>query len=640
MTSGNPILDKNLECIAKYNPELKEKLLNLKCLTNTIELVETKRQEPNLTYNGVYLHSQDGAEIEAKTKFDNVKNSTKTMHIVFGIGIGHLFKECTERSRGKVFLLEPNLEILRVTLELVDLSKEFSRENVFVASDIEVFKKLYNQNYMYKAESEFLILNSYKNALYKNELDDIVKRLEIIVGSCFMNLKGILIKGYEAFLTVIKNISYTLEATPLGEYKNIYKGKTALIISAGPSLDFNIDTIKNNQDKFIIFCVGPALKTLQSNNIHPDFVNIIENMDCSGQILGADLSDINLITEPFTHNSVYLLKVKQNFLFPTNTYDGNNYWAKLTDVDISEYVVKGTVAYSALASAKMLGFSKIILVGQDLAYLNNQCYSSKSAYSDMIVEINPQTSKPELKLKDKERFINAFASANPNTPREEIVQTAINVFERTKDNLYAVKGIKGDILPTNKGYATFIEMLSEFAYNNQDIELINTSMVGAQINGFKNISLDEALMDAKIVEKAEFSKSFKYDKAKISQKLEQDVEILTTILTEIGDSELYIFDYEDELRVNGVLTSNAYQAFKQLLTLYSNIDKKYRSNLLYSIIVINESLEINSRLEELSHFDEIELNNYYNLLKNYFKNLRARLIAVISEIQEQIIIIK
>lgn len=639
MTSGNPVLDKNLDCIAKYNPELKEKLLNLNCLTNVIELVETKLQEPNLAYNGVFLHSQDGAEIEAKTKFDNVKNNTKTMHIVFGIGIGHLFKECTEHSKGKVFLLEPNLEILRVTLELVDFSKELSQENVFVASDIEVFKKLYNQNYVYKAESEFLILNSYKNILYERELDDIVKRLEIIVGSCFMNLKGILIKGYEAFLTIIKNISYTLNATPLGEFKDIYKGKTALVISAGPSLDFNLELIKQNRDKFIIFCVGPALKTLQSNNINPDFVNLIENMDCSGQIIGADLSDINLITEPFTHNSVYLLKVKQNFLFPTNTYDGNNYWAKLTDVDISEYVVKGTVAYSALASAKMLGFSKIILVGQDLAYLNNQCYSSNSAYSDMIVEINPQTNKPELKLKDKKRFIKAFASANPDTSKEEIERTALNVFERTRDNLYTVKGIKGDILPTNKGYATFIEMLSEFAHNNQNIELINTSMVGAQINGFKNIPLGEALTNARIIEKIEFPKVLKYDKEKISQKLEQDLDILTNILAKITDSELYMFDYEDELRINGVLTSIAYIAFKQLLTLYSKIDAEYRNNLLYRIIAINESLEINSRLEELSHFDEKELNNFYNLLKNYYKNLRTRLIAITSEIQKQIKII-
>ena len=64
-TSGNPILDKNLECIGKYNPKLVQDILNLPCLTNSIELTETDLKEPNLNYNFLPLHSSTGAEIEA-----------------------------------------------------------------------------------------------------------------------------------------------------------------------------------------------------------------------------------------------------------------------------------------------------------------------------------------------------------------------------------------------------------------------------------------------------------------------------------------------------------------------------------------------------------------------------------------------
>ena len=99
MTSGNPILDKNLDCIEKYNPKLAKDLLNLPCLTSAIDLIETELGEPNLTYNGTYLHSQKGAEIEAKNAFDSAKNTPSSIHVIFGMGIGHLFQIFCEQDR-------------------------------------------------------------------------------------------------------------------------------------------------------------------------------------------------------------------------------------------------------------------------------------------------------------------------------------------------------------------------------------------------------------------------------------------------------------------------------------------------------------------------------------------------------------
>ena len=59
---NNPILEKNLGCIRRYNPKLAEDLLKISELKNNFELVETQFKEPNLVYNGLHLHSQEGAE--------------------------------------------------------------------------------------------------------------------------------------------------------------------------------------------------------------------------------------------------------------------------------------------------------------------------------------------------------------------------------------------------------------------------------------------------------------------------------------------------------------------------------------------------------------------------------------------------
>lgn len=640
MTSGNPILDKNLECIEKYNYQLKEKLLNLPYLTNKIDLIETKLKEPNLSYNDIPLHSQDGAELEAQRIFNSLDNTALSTHIVFGVGIGHLFKECCERSKGKVFLYEPNLEILRVTLELVDFSKELSQENVFIASEIEQFKKLYNQNYVYKANSNTLILPSYRKIIDFKEIDDTIKRFEIIVGSCKLNVKALMEKGQDAIKAVIKNISYTLDATPLNELKDIYLGKTALIVSAGPSLDLNIKTIKNNRDKIIIFCVGTAFKTLMNNGITPDFVNLIENIDCSGQLMGFDLSQINLISEPYTNNSIYLLNVKQNFLYPTQTYNGNTYWANLTDVDISEYIVKGNVSYSAIASAKMLGFSKLIVVGQDLAYVNNKCYSSNSPYSDVIIVINPETNKPELKVNDKEQFIKSFISTDANITKEQIENITETKLNGLAKGFCSVKGINGEMLPTNIDYAVYIEFFTEFAYNNPSLELINTSMIGAQINGFKNIPLEEALEDLPTIKKIELPKILKYDKNKIIKKLQEDMDKLTNILNEFSKTEEYLFNFEEEFKKEETLTAKAGECFKFLLSLYDKISNENQNFLLYKIISFNEDIEIQSALKTINNLNEDGLKDFYGLLKNYYINVAEKITSVLKEITNQQKIIK
>lgn len=632
MTSGNPILDKNLEFIEKYNPQLKEKLLDLPYLTNKIDLIETKLQEANLIYNEIPLHSQDGAEIEAKKAFEEAKNTPSSRHVVFGIGIGYLFKECCERSKGKVFLYEPNLEILRVTLELVDFSKELSQENVFIASEIEKFKDLYNQNYTYKANSSFLALNSYRYSLYAKETKDIMERINVIVGTCALTYNNLIGKDLVPIETIFKNLPYTLNATPLCDLKDIYKGKTALVISAGPTLDLNIETIKKNRDKLIIFCVGTAFKSLMSKGITPDFVNIIENDDSSGQLLGCDLSDVNLILEPYTHNATYLLKVKRNFLYASNNCDVNNYWASLTGVDISQYLVKGTVSYAALASAKMLGFSKLILVGQDLAYLNNQCYSTNASSSDMIFEINPETKKPKLNLKNRENYVKSLASADRSVTQAQTENYADRSINYLQEILYHVKGINGDLLPTTAPYATFVEFFSEFAYNNQNLDLINTSMVGAQIDGFKNIPLEEALKDVSVVKKIELPEPFEYDKVKILANLNSDIEMLTNILNYFITAREYIFRYETDLEENKVLTREAIECIKLLLSLYEKINDENQTYL-YKTISFKENIEIVFELNEAETFEIDKVETIFGLLKTYYGNVEKKLLSTLEKIK-------
>ena len=635
MTSGNPILDKNLECIAKYNPKLSEKLLNLPYLTNSIELIETELAEPNLSYNGLPLHDQRGAELEAKSLFDQSQDARNCIHVIFGIGLGHLFKEFCERTVGSVVLYEPNLEILRVTLELVDFSRELSQKNVKVSSDFQELKLSFESVYQYKAEANFLFLNSYEK-IYGEETKSILNQVVLIKETCLEDFRLIGDKGFDFISSVVNNLTTSLEATPLGEFKDIYKSKTALIISAGPTLDANIETIKKNRDKFVLFCVGTAFKALADNGITPDFLNMLEMSDCTGQVKGYDLSNINVILEPFVHKNFQALNVKQKFLFPSSSTNGSKYWASLTGLNIDEYTSAGCVSYEALTCAKMLGFSKIILVGQDLAYVDNQCYSRFGAYSDMRYEINPQTNKLEIKIDDRKKFVESCSSVSNNFTRDDAENLADEKIQVYSESSCFIKGISGEMIPTLAAYAVFADLFRAFAYYNEHLELINTSMVGAQIDGFKNIPLALALENAVSVKKIELSSDFQYDKNLILKNLTKEKELVENILKDFENPKEYCFKFDRELKRSNSLTDDARKYLGLLLKSYDEVTMNYFEKIhMYRVISMIESMELKHYVDSQKDSGDLRLKNIYNLLKIYFNRVEEKLVKLLVEISQQ-----
>ncbi len=640
----NNNLEKNLDCIGRYNPKLKEELSNLKVLTNNFELTETEAKEPNLSFNGLPLHSVQNAETEAKNIFNSATNSPTSMHVVFGIGLGHLFKEFCEQSKGKVIVYEPNLEILRVTLELVDFSKELFKPNVIITSDLESFKQFFMTNYIYKANATFVFLNSYRQ-LYSDHINDIFRQIELITGLCMSEYNTLKNGIANSAQMVLKNLPYTLNEIPLIEFQNTFKGKTALIVSAGPSLDLNIETIKKNCDKVVVFCVGTALKALIKNGIRPDFLNIMEVNDVSGQIEGIDLSDMNLILEPYTNNIFHRTKTKTKLLFATNNAHSNICWANLTNTDISQYEAKGTVSYEALASAKILGFQKIILVGQDLAYANNQCYSKDSAYSELTCTINPETQKFEVKIDNLDNYVNSLLPTTGKDRATEFQEFAAYKIDNLNKTLYFVKGISGEMIATQGGYATFIEHFKEFASNNKDLNLINSSMIGAEIEGFKNIPLGETLKDnAETVHVNEkinsvleaLPKSLNYDKKKILTNLEKELELLKVAFKDFEAAQEYIFKYEREFRRRRVITDETNRYFRLLLSLYNKIIETYQKRtFLFEAISFNEDIELKYWLQNSENVDAQMLQSTYDLLKRYYNFVGQKLVEIINIMETQ-----
>ncbi|HSA07153.1 MAG TPA: hypothetical protein P5556_08215 [Candidatus Gastranaerophilales bacterium] len=169
------ILKKNLDLIFKYNPQLVDKILAHQAITKPVEIITADSGDPNLLYDGDFVHDNTDPVYEAIEIYQKVEGDDANLkiHILYGLGLGYLLKRFSQKSSDKIIVLEPNLDILRIVLEIVDFSEELAQTNIKIASNEEELRKCLSQvsaNFSYK-----LILSAttfyFKN--YKNQINTI-----------------------------------------------------------------------------------------------------------------------------------------------------------------------------------------------------------------------------------------------------------------------------------------------------------------------------------------------------------------------------------------------------------------------------------------------------------------------------------
>lgn len=166
------ILKKNLELIAGYNQKLVDRVLNIQELQKPVEIVEADSGDPNLLYNGDFVHDNIDPVYEAIEIQQKINRNTpdEKIHVIYGLGLGYLLRAFSEKVNGKIVVIEPNTDILRVALELVDFSNELSRNNIKIASNNEELKSClgllsFNLGYNLTLSSTAFYFKHYQNDL-------------------------------------------------------------------------------------------------------------------------------------------------------------------------------------------------------------------------------------------------------------------------------------------------------------------------------------------------------------------------------------------------------------------------------------------------------------------------------------------
>ncbi len=458
----NSFLEKNLQIISKYNPELANKILNHADLQANYEINEAKSGDNILYKNSIAVDDEiDPIWAAVETCSGIQHNCKRSITFLCGIGLGYTLKEFTRRLKGNIILHEPDLDFLRIALECVDFSDELAKKTVIITNTEVEIQEAYNKLF-FKGYNLNFVASKYYQSNEITKFNEIKKEVTNLHSIFEQNYNNLWLKNQAWTALLFNNIPRIADNQDFHVLKDSFKNKTAVIISAGPSLDKNIEELKHYRDKLVIFCVGVAFKAAVRHGIIPDFVMAIDNFK---EIIDIpEVKDVNLILAATSYSELFEVSPRRFFNYYNKTMPVCKWIAGVMGIkDLNYYETAGTVSINCFYAAKLMGCDKIIFIGQDLAYTDNKCYSQGSAYAEF--KVNQESQK---ELSGHEKFLNT--------------------------NLIQVKGLNGLMLFTRPDYYLFILYFQKIAreYASQ-LKLINATEGGVYLEGFDHITLKEAL---------------------------------------------------------------------------------------------------------------------------------------------------
>ncbi|MED1642047.1 DUF115 domain-containing protein [Brevibacillus agri] len=279
-----------------------------------------------------------------------------------------------------IIIVEPNPEVFFYLVSNYDFCALFEKKNVFVIiADLDVLPAVFGDlllknNILTKTSNIQFYASHYMKVFESEKVQSLQKQFLEIVKYSFFKIGNSTEDTMLGLLQNLINLKALCETLSVKKLKDEYKGKPAVVVAAGPSLEKNIhELLKIPRDQYLCFSVTPSLKKLQSIGIIPDAVFAIERIVEVYEYFFRDKNQIpenTIFVGPPVVNPEVLKQFPANRrLHPLKSNEQVNTWLnKLVSNQSDEFSMGISVAHLAFAFARYLGCDPIIIIGQDLAY--------------------------------------------------------------------------------------------------------------------------------------------------------------------------------------------------------------------------------------------------------------------------------
>lgn len=335
---------------------------------------------------GAYVHDLLKATVDDGVTLLQLPNTEESFHlIVLGIGLGYHLDALIDRSKARsICLIEPNIEFLYHSLATYDWSKllewaaDQPRALTIVVSDHPEYVAHEMRNHVRfnsPAHVDWLqVFMHYPNNGLAHARDMFLRDAHLLpTGLGFV----------EDEIEMVRASYYNLSGGHYLLYQPLHKNiKTpAFVIGSGPSIDPDLDFLRENQDRAIIIACGSAMGVLLANGIQPDFEMQMENGDLPRDIIAKvaetfDISRVTLVASTTCSPKMKGLFEKAILYFR----QGLSSYALFAPGDGHRVEEVGpTVANLGLSFAQEIGCREFYLFGIDLGSRAKQQHHSKYA---------------------------------------------------------------------------------------------------------------------------------------------------------------------------------------------------------------------------------------------------------------------
>ena len=466
--------------LKEISPDLYRTLLNRTTQDSRIIEIETIKTKAGLanmkiSHNAgkMTLHSNYSVEKESEKIYSKMKFDPKKLTIVYGAGLlYHVDFLLAKHPDTAIVIVEPCYKILEQAIRERDLQSIFTNPKIkfLISNEPTELGQFITQIFNFQIHSglQFFNLPAYEK-IFSNEWEIIKETFRKQFAKFTINTLTIMEAGDEYTENCMRNAPAMQKFPWAYRLFEKFKQIPAVIVSAGPSLHYRLEQLKNLEERAVIIAVDTAYPILKRNGISPHFVCSAD--PTSGNYIhlhDMEINDCYMIVEPMTYHEIVSLKGIKAFMTSFKGYY-SRYFAEYAQ-NTSELISWGSIASTCFDLARKMNCDPITFIGQDFAYSDFLSHCPKTKFDSKFKE-NLQRN-PSLYLYD------SYASWH------------IRRIDPLKVEL--ADDLNGDPVFTSKNMKLYAEWFEEqFSVTNQTV--INASEKGILKNNCKIMKFSDVV---------------------------------------------------------------------------------------------------------------------------------------------------
>ncbi|GBF51110.1 hypothetical protein LPTSP4_26410 [Leptospira ryugenii] len=427
----------------------------------------TKSGQITIEVDGVFLHSRHDPDLESKRFANELPfDGEKRIYLLLGAGLGYILNHLLEKENIFVIWFETSLALLKISLQLFDVSNHLETGKLQIVADFEN-EDMIMEAFRGKGAYPITLVPHRGSFSWKPEE---YGKLRYIAEQHF-HKKDVNLATLTRFEKIwAKNLSFNLydciQMQPIHKLFGIAKGIKILVAGAGPSLYESIDDIKKYRDSFLFIAVDTALPVLQHFDIHPDLVYSVDPQALNSQYLESYDGPAILVFDPTsTYLSLRLELGPKKGFFTSSPFPLIRIIEDLGEQKIGEVLFGGSVSTNAASLASLMEADKVYLVGQDLSFTKGWAHSKGAILEERLNFLESRKFRREM-----HNYKQLFA-----------------LTQKT------VEGINGETYITNEKMLIFKKWFESQA---KDHRWVNLTKFGAEIRGIPNESFAAAFQSS------------------------------------------------------------------------------------------------------------------------------------------------